>query len=283
MYVTLGNPQYKRRRGLSGAINTGGLVASGAGVATTATVSSLASGTALGAWAGPIGAGVGAVVGIIAGLWSAHNARVKGAKTENTLVGSAAQTVASGLQAIFQAANAGQITGAQGASLAQQLLQTYWQMVGQARGMPGVADASGGGANCGTPPSFGLNTPSTGNPCTGMIGGHKCDKSCTAGCCVGCQDLTPSIAQAVAVLSSPSGGTMLFCPIASSSFGLAATPSFSLTYKPPPVAQAVAANLSTVGGTLATDLGIAPTSTVGGIPAWMLVLAGAAALAYYAL
>jgi hypothetical protein len=261
---------------LGAAVNTGGLIASGAGVATTAVVASVGAGTALGAWAGPIGAGVGAVVGIIAGLWSAHNARVKGAKTENQIVGSAVQAFDGSIKAIFSAANAGQLDGAGAVQACQQLLQQYWAAVAQVKGMPGTGDASGGGASCGTWPG--------GNVC-GMVGvpgapNGKCGKSCTAGCCVGCLDLTPSILQAIAVFQNPTGGTINVCTVYGSGYGLSQRGSYNLTYRPPPPAATAIANtvtnaVSSVGASVDSALGLSPTSTVGGIPTWLLLAAGA--------
>jgi hypothetical protein len=280
MYLTLGNARgiRSRRRGLGAAVNTGGLIASGAGIATTATVSSLAAGTALGAWAGPIGAGVGAVVGIIAGLWSAHNARVKGAKTENQIVGSAVQAFDGSIKALFSAANAGQITGAGAAQACQQLLQQYWAAIAQVKGIPGTGDASGGGASCGTWPG--------GNTC-GMVGvpgapNGKCGKTCTAGCCVGCLDLTPSILQAIAVFQNPAGGTISVCTVYGSGYGLSQRSSYNLAYTPPPVSAVVSGTLASAGSAVDSALGLSSTSTVAGIPTWLLLVGGAAALMYYA-
>ena len=280
MYVTLGNPRgtRARRRTLGAAVNKGGIIASGAGIATTTAISSLAAGTALGAWAGPIGAGVGAVVGIIAGLWSAHNARVKGAKTENAVVGSAVQVFDGAMKAIFAAANAGQISGAQAAQTCQQFLQQYWAQLAQVKGMPGTADASGGGANCGTWPG--------GNVC-GMVGvpgapNGKCGKSCTAGCCVGCLDITPSILQAVAAFSNPAGGTINVCTVYGSSYGLTQRSQYSLTYTPPPAAAVVSNSVTAAGTAVDSALGLSSTSTVGGIPTWLLIVAGAGLLLWKA-
>ena len=250
---------------LGAPVNTAGLVSTGSAIATTSAIPSLLP--ELTSWAGPIGAGVGALVGIIAGLWAAHNQRVKGAKEENQIVGSAVSTWDGGMQAIFAAANSGQITGAQGAQLVGQLLSSYWSAVGQAKGLPGVADNSGSGSNCGSYTS-GVTTPCS--------PGHPCTKSCTAGCCVGCNDLWTSSLDAIAVLNNPNGGTFSTCTVYSSSFGLAQRPGYSLTFTPPPAATAA-------GNTLASAVGLSTTDTVAGIPVWILALGGAAALAFYVL
>jgi hypothetical protein len=264
-------PELGGRRGL-GAINTSGLVSTGAAVGTTSIISALAPGTALGSWAGPIGAGVGALVGVIAGLWSAHNARVKGAKEENTIVGDALTTWDAGMQAIFAAANSGQITGAQGAPLVGQLLSSYWAAVAQARGLPGVSDNSGGGANCGS---------YTAGVTTRCSPGHPCNKSCTAGCCVGCNDLWTSSLDAIAALNNPAGGSFTTCTVYSSSFGLQERPGYTLTYTPP--APTVANAGTQAGSGIASALGVSPTTTVGGISIGLLLAIAAGGFALYEL
>lgn len=205
-----------------------------AGVAAGAAVSSLAAGTTLGSFAGPIGAAVGAVIGIIAGLFAAHDARAAGAKNENSAVAALIPAFDQGLQAIFQQANGGTISAAEAIQACQSLIQTWWTQISPYQSGPGRADASGHGANCGT--------PVPGSPCTGMVGGHFCDKSCTAGCCVGCQDLQDTIDQAIAVFQN-GGGTVTACTVAGDKYGLTARPSYTLTYAPPAGAAGVAASL----------------------------------------
>jgi hypothetical protein len=258
----LGN--YRGRAGLgrlgASGVSTAGLVSSGAGIATTATISSVASGTALGSWAGPIGAGVGALVGIIAGLWSAHEARAKGATTENQALNSALTAFNSSLQAIFSAANSGQVTGSQAAGVCQQALQSFWTGMAPYTSGPGRADASNGGTNCGT-----VN-PSA--PCTGMLNGHYCNSSCTATCCVGCQDLTPTVYMAVQLLNSSTGGSIQTCNVAGSKYGATGSAPFTLTYTPP--APTTAAGAATAASNALSSLS---TSTIAGLPAWMVLAA----------
>src|ERR1700726_1580556 len=114
-----------RRRGLGAAVNTAGLVSTGAGIATTAIVSSVAAGTAAGSWAGPIGAGVGALVGIVAGLFAASAARAKGAKTENAAINKYLPSWDQALTQIFAAANAGTSTPAQCIAAIQQIMAAW--------------------------------------------------------------------------------------------------------------------------------------------------------------
>jgi hypothetical protein len=260
-------PGYPLPDGL-GAITSqeGGLLSTGAGIATTATVSSVAAGTALGSWAGPIGAGVGALVGIIAGLFAASAARAKGATEENDAVNEYLPAWDQGMQEIFQAANAGTITGADAASLVPSLMSSWWQAAAQFHGLPGVSDNSGGGASCGS---------YTSGVTTRCSPGHPCGKSCTAFCCVGCNDLWPSSLDAIAILSSASGGVLNTCTVYGSGYGATQRSGYSLTYTPPKTTAAT----TTASGVTVTGTAAAATPTILGLP-WYVAL-GAAALAAY--
>ena len=247
-----------RGRGL-GAVNTSGLVATGAATAGSA----IAAGAGAGAAAGPIGAGIGALVGLIAGLWSAHAARAKGATTENAAVSSAVTAFDSSLQAVFQAANAGSITGTQAAGVCTTILQSYWQGMAPYQTGPGRADASKGGANCG-------GSTLVPGGCS-LVGGLPCNKSCTAGCCVGCGDLMPTILQAIAVFNSPTGGTITACQVYGAGYGYSGRASYSLTYKPPAPSVTSAAGIAAAATSVSSSL---VSGTIAGIPTWA-VLAGA--------
>jgi hypothetical protein len=265
-------PEPDRSRGMGSGLHglgltsqQGGLLSTGAAVGTSAAVSSLAAGTALGSFAGPIGAGIGALVGIITGLFAASAARAKGATEENQAVNEYLPTWDQALQAIFAQANAGTITGAQAASMVPSLMAQWWAAAAQFKGLPGVADNSSGGANCGSYVS---------GQTTRCSPGHPCDKSCTAFCCVGCNDLWPSSLDAIAVLSNPAGGTLNTCTVYGSGYGATQRAGYSLTYTPPPAASAAGASaaLASLGGS---------TGTILGLP-WYVVV-GAAALAAYEL
>lgn len=245
----------------------GPAVVSPSGGAASSAVRSAAAGAAQGfAIGGPIGAGIGAIAGAIAGLWASHAARAKGAKTENKIVESALQAWDSAMQQIFQAANSSDpsvnISGAQAASLVQQQYQTWWQSVCPYTKGPGAADTSGCGTNCGQ----GINPA---GPCQGEPYGHKCDKSCTASCCVGCQDLYPVMLEAVNVLSSPTGGSVEVCAVAGSSYGVSARSSYTLTYTPPTLAGAASGLLSDLTGGLTAGGGggslLVPLALVAGL------------------
>ena len=231
------------------------VVSKSGGTASSALESSVSGASQGFALGGPIGAGIGAIAGAIAGIWASHAARAKGATTENAAMNSAVQAFDQSLQTIFSAANSGQITASQAAGLCSQVMQSYWSGMAPYQVGPGRADASNGGANCGT----GLNP---GGPCIGMPGGPPCNSKCTAGCCVGCQDLYPTILQAIAVFNSTTGGTVTACAVSGSGYGGSARASYSLTYTPPSAATA---------GGLETAV---ESDTVGGIPLWVLLAGG---------
>ena len=227
----------------------GGVLSTGAAVGTTIGVSSVAAGTAIGSFAGPIGAGVGALVGIIAGLFSASAARAKGATEENDAVNQYLPAWDQALQEIFAQANAGAITGPQAASLVPSLMQAWWAAAAQFHGLPGVADNSNGGASCGSYTS-GVTTPCS--------PGHPCTKSCTAFCCVGCNDLWPSSLDAIRLLSSGKAGSINTCTVYGSGYGATQRNGYSLTYTPPPPPPAAT---STPAGSTSTGTGTGIVST----------------------
>lgn len=257
-----------------GAVNAPGILAAGGAIAgkvvATAISSSAAAGTAFASLAGPIGAGVAVLVSVLAGLWSAHNARVAGATHENQAINSAVATWDAGMRAIFAAANSSDpavnVTGAQAAAQVQQLWAQFWATMAPYMHAAGTADSSMGGVNCGS------TTLNPAGACAGTPGGHKCDNSCTATCCVGCQDLFPSMLQALAVLNSPTGGTVQVCQVSSSSYGANARSGYTLTYSPPAIAagasgvtSGIASLFAAPGGASASTGSILPLLAIGAL------------------
>ncbi len=250
---------FGRRRSLGASTPVGpkvtGVLAPIAGIGTTVATSS-----ALGTWAGPVGAAVGALVGIIAGLWAGHDARVAGAKSENTALNSAVATWDAVMQAIFAAVNSTNpsqnITAAQAQQQVQAAYQQFWSSMCPFTKQAGAADTSNCGTNCGN----GQINPS--GPCAGTLGGHQCDKSCTATCCVGCQAIYPSMLQAIQVLQSPSGGTVQVCTANASSYGFTGRPGYTLTYTPPSGSSVAGAADSIASGSISS------------IPLWVWLVGG---------
>lgn len=203
-----------------------------AAVVTTSIASEAAAGSTMAAWAGPIGAAVGLVIGLIAGFWSAHEARAKGATTENAAVNSAVTAFDQSIKAIFAAANstnpAQQITASEAEQLCTQVLASFWQGMAPYQVGPGRADQSHGGTAC---------------------GGVSCNKACTAGCCVGCLDIAPSVQSAIAVFQA-GGGSATMLEVYGSSYGAVTRPAYSLTYTAPAPASAPAAAVDSVASAL---------------------------------
>jgi hypothetical protein len=180
------------------------------------------------------------------------------------------------MKAIFAAANSSDptqnVSAQQAAQQVTQVWQQFWGAMSPYMHSPGTADASGGGTNCG---STQLNPQ---GPCAGTPNGHMCDSACTATCCVGCQDLYPSMLQALQVLSSPTGGQVQVCAIASSKYGASARGGYTLSFTPPQISP-----LSSITGGLTSDLSslFGGSSTTGGTSLLPLLLLGA--LAFFAL
>jgi hypothetical protein len=252
----------------------GPAVVSKSGGAVSSALESAAAGAAQGVKFGPIGAAVGAVAGAISGLWASHNARAAGAKDENTALNSAVIAFDGSLKAIFTAANStevsSQITAPQAIQLLQSTLMQYWQGMAPFQTGPGRADASAGGTKCGS--VIVCNQQSS--------PGLKCNSSCTAGCCVGCDVFTPTINQAIAIFQA-GGGTLNVCEVYGSGYGATTRQSYTLTYTPPAAtAAATAAGTVATPGAPATAAAAATgflDETIAGVPVWM-VAAGVAAV-----
>jgi hypothetical protein len=222
-----------------------------------------------------IGTAIAVLGAIIAGLWAAHDARAAGAKTENAQVSSAVQAFDGGMHAIFDAANSSDpsknISASQAAQQVQQLYSDFWARVCNYTRGPGRADTSGCGSNCGGPTS-------TTAPCAGMPYGHKCDKSCTVSCCVGCQDIKPSVDMAVAVFQA-GGGTVQVCNVAGDRYGLSSRGGYSLTYRAPTISP-ISSVTGAASGLLSELTGGSGGPSGGGS---MLPLLALAAVAFFAL
>lgn len=175
---------------------------------------------------GPIGLGITAGVGglsSVLGLFTQHSARYRGAKNENDGVGVAVGVFDQDMQGIFSALNSGSITEQQALTYLEATRQAFWQYMSQFQGQPGV-----------------FSRPATITKAGGPVGhgacdaGPACDKTCTAGCCVGYNDVEGSIANAKWAISA-GGGTFSVCEVFPSP-GIYAFPGrkgYTLTYTKP--------------------------------------------------
>lgn len=169
-----------------------------------------------------------AVLKLGMGLLAAHDLRYKDALNENAAVVQAVGVFDNDLQAIFAALNAGQVTEQEAIQYLQQTSQQYWKYVGQYAGKPGVASRP-----CG---------PLQGGPVGhgACAKGPLCDKTCTAGCCVGCNDIEAAIANAIATIQA-GGGTFGVCEVfPNDKYKNSGRPGYQITYVRPDIATGTA-------------------------------------------
>jgi len=228
------------------AITTGG-ASVGAGAATAALVgTSVVTGLAT--------AGIGAGIGIILALFAAHQARVAGAKSENAAVGIAVPNAQSELQQIASLYNSGQLTQQQALTYVAQVAQNF-----QAAVAPYQTGAGQHAIAC------------------SASGSTPCNKSCTASCCVYCNNILQWVQALSAALTAGSGTAQMSQVYGSPQYGYSGQSAWSVTITPP--APASVAGVTSSLSTLASDItGGSASSSVAGIPVWMLALAGAGLL-----
>jgi hypothetical protein len=200
-------------------------------------------GNTIGTVAGAIPVAGGPLKALLGVFLTGHFAREKEAQNENQAINALVPAFDSDLQATFAAANSGEITPAEAIQACQTIWNNYWQ---------GIAPVQQGGKGNVTP----LSTIETGNPagvnggsfgimCNSQAppGGVPCNDSCTAGCCVGNDVLTPTIQQAIRAFSAPNGGTITACKVYSSKYGATTRNAYQLTFTPPSSIPLAAAHL----------------------------------------
>lgn len=161
---------------------------------------------------------IGSLVAPIFSLLAAHSARVKGATDENSGLNNIIPAITADIQGINAAYNAGQINDSQAIAALQTVYQNYWNYMTQFRGKPGVA---GGASNC--------------QPSNASNSGTKCDKTCTAGCCHGCNYTKSNVEACIRAIQN-GGGTVTLQgegnQTGTSKFGGGIFASYSLTWRP---------------------------------------------------
>ena len=193
---------------------------------------------------------------IFGGLFAAHAQRAKDATSENAAVNELVAGFDQGIKGIFDAANTGKITAAQALTELQQLSQWFWTAAPQFQGKPGTAMRSGGCANQFTPA-----------PPMAKLDGSTCDKGCTALCCVGCNIIDASIANAEYVFQSGGGTAFIAEVVGNAKYGSNTRPAYSLTYTSP-------GTVASVENSLASTFGLSSTS--GSSSSSTLLIAGLA-------
>jgi hypothetical protein len=147
-------------------------------------------------------------------LLAAHDQRVQVAKAENVAVQQAYATMLNDLQTIFEAANAGYMTAAAAADACMDVHTWYWQYLnpliqGPTKGPtvafpnPALGAAPNSAATGGIyyEASDGGSCHCAGEKINGVVG-------CTAGCCIGCAAVDPTLSNAFVGFASGKAFTM---------------------------------------------------------------------------
>ncbi len=180
----------------------------------------------------------GALSALTGFFLSGHIAREKGATDENEALNALIPAMDTDLANTFAAANDGEITPAEAIQAVTIIWNNYWTGIAPLQTAAGAA-----GAGIRTPLSTletgnanGVNGGSFGIMCNSQAppGGVPCNKSCTDGCCVGNDVVTPTIQQAIKAFQSPTGGTITACKVyGTAKYGSNTRNAYQLTFRPP--------------------------------------------------
>lgn len=180
------------------------------------------------------------------GLLAAHDKRVKQAKDENEALNLAMVSFDSDIQQVFEMANKGALTANDAQNAIAAMNDAFWNY---------IKPYQMGSQPC----PAGMDDVQNGCWYMYRIGNKKgCDgsKTCTAGCCVGCNVVQPSLTRALKVFQD-GGGSVHVCEIVGNKYGATPRPGYDLTYVAPPIANTVEEAINNL-------LGRNSTSTVNG-------------------
>lgn len=166
--------------------------------------------------------GIGAIVGIGLVLWTQHVMRAKNARDENAAVNILGPGFTEAFQKEFMVLNAGQISPTTALSDLEQIRQTYWAAIAPYQTKTGQHTHP-----CTTLPSAcdnGLNSAGQ------VIQITKCDKSCTVGCCIGCNVIEVAVCKGKQAIMA-GGGTFTVGAAAGSKYGYVGSPKYTITYR----------------------------------------------------
>jgi hypothetical protein len=234
-----------------------------------------------------VGAAIAAGVAIFAGLWAAHERRLKEAQNENQAVNQGVAGVDEAVKTINQAYNSGQATAAQCIQALEQVEANFWSEVA------GVIQP--GRNACEASPSGSAN-------CDAVDSQTACSGGSGAACCVGCSDLFSTgpqpaniapygsiyygIAGAIICLQQ-GGGQSLMQQIVASKYGVTSRAAYTLNWQAPPAStSAPGTAVSNVASNLATGVvtgitsGVSDVAQLAGTGSPLLLLAAAALAAY---
>jgi hypothetical protein len=157
----------------------------GAGVTTGLSVAGSTGLASAGAIAGAATAGIGIAIGVAVVLWQKHEARIKGAKTENAAMNIAVPGWEQSLVGIISQYNAGTLDAPTAAAELVSLKNLVFTSLQRYNHVPGV-NWSGGG----TQPGLSAK----------KYWGITCDKRCTIGCCLFNNVIGPATNNAIALV-----------------------------------------------------------------------------------
>lgn len=156
-------------------------------------------------------------LGIISGLLGGHARRAAQAKNENAAMNYAVQDFDAGLKAVNAAFNAGEISSDTAIQYLEQIENAFWSDIQkyQIAAVPCAACVAGNGSVA----DFSSH------------GGTTCNKQCTAGCCVGCNDVRCGVDNCIAAVQA-GGGTAAIPEVFASKYGGVSRAGYVLTWSP---------------------------------------------------
>lgn len=156
-----------------------------------------------------VAAGLGIIGSIAGSLLAAHTARVKGATAENSGINAIVPAFDADVREINAAWLGKSINAAMAVTYLQTVHDQYWAYMQQFVGRPGVATKACPAGQVGGP--MGKGGCTSGQP--------VCDKTCTAGCCVGCSAINGSLANCIWAIQTGYHGPVAICAVFGSKFG----------------------------------------------------------------
>ena len=189
------------------------------------------------------------LLGSLGGLLKAHEKRLQNATSENAHDAALIQAFDEAVKQIFADANSGAISADDAIADCGELQSWYWQQIQTfAQQHPGGGIA---GTSC-----VGNFTPDP--PNADNYDGTICDKMCTSGCCIGCNDIDSAIANMIYVFRY-GGGTAKIPTVNPSpaKYKFAGRAGYTVTYSP----NAITKTTGTINSFVNNLLGGSSTGT----------------------
>lgn len=175
--------------------------------------------------------GIGAVIGVGLALWQAHLARVKGAKDENAVLNELVPNFSKCLIAEFDALNTGKINPAAALQDLETIRVSYWGAIAPYQKGAGQHTHPCAPLMSTDPLNSGEYEPGCIPWKSAKVQTTACDKSCTAGCCIGCDYVEPAICSAKYLIQT-GGGMVKMHAVGGSKYGYTGQAGFTIAYAP---------------------------------------------------